>query len=154
MLPRCFVLFVLILAPSLAARPDPNIIHFGQNFAVAPDQTIHNATCFLCSTDVAGHATGTVHVFAGNVSLTGSVAGNVVIFGGNLTLSGGATIGGHVFILGGRLYSGTIQPAHTVFAPIIFLPLTLLVCAIIGALIVVTRRSVRGPVIFPPLPRL
>jgi hypothetical protein len=154
MLPRCFIFFVLILAPSLAARPDPNATHFGKNFAVAPDQTIHNATCVLCSTEVAGHATGAVRVFAGNVSLSGSVAGNVLVFGGNVTLNGGATIGGHVFILGGRLYSGTIQPAHTVLPPIIFLPLTLLVCAIIGGLIFVARRSVRGPVIFPPLPRL
>jgi hypothetical protein len=30
----------------------------------------------------------------------------------------------------------------------------LLICAIIGALIVLTRRMVRGPVAFPPLPRL
>jgi Na+-transporting NADH:ubiquinone oxidoreductase subunit NqrE len=41
-----------------------------------------------------------------------------------------------------------------VFSPIIFLPLILLICAIIGGLIVLTRRMVRGPVAFPPLPRL
>jgi hypothetical protein len=150
MLPRCFVLCVLILAGG--AQPD--LIHFGQNFLVAPAQTVHNATCFLCSAEVGGHATGSVRVFAGNVSLNGSVAGNVLVFGGNLTLTGDATIGGQVFILGGRLYSGTIRPAHTVFPPIIFLPLILLVCLTIGGLIVLTRRMVRGPVIFPPLPRL
>jgi hypothetical protein len=154
MLPRCFVICVLILAPSLASAAQPNLLHFGQNFMVAPDQTVHNATCFLCSVEVAGHATGSVRVFAGNVSLNGSVAGNVLVFGGNLTLTDGSTVGGHVFIFGGRLYSGTIHPAHTVFPPIIFLPLILLVCVTIGSLIVLTRRSVRGPIIFPPLPRL
>jgi hypothetical protein len=152
MLPRCLVFCALILA--LIPAPHQNLLHFGRNLVITPDQSVHNISCFLCSAEVAGHATGSVRVFAGNVSLTGSVAGNVLIFGGNLTLTGGATIGGQAFILGGRLYPGAIQPAHTVFPPIIFLPLILLVCVIIGGLIVLTRRSVRGPVIFPPLPRL
>jgi hypothetical protein len=148
MLPRCLVFCALILA-----HP-PNLIRFGRNTVVTPDQSVHNISCLLCSAEIAGRATGSVRVFAGNVSLRGSVAGNVLIFGGNLTLSDGATIGGHAFIVGGHLYSGAIQPAHTVFPPIIFLPLILLVCLTIGALIVLTRRSVRGPIIFPPLPRL
>jgi hypothetical protein len=41
-----------------------------------------------------------------------------------------------------------------VFPPIIFLPMILLIFVIIGVLIVLTRRMVRGPVSFPPLPRL
>jgi hypothetical protein len=148
MLPRCFVFCALLMAPSL------NVVHFGRNVVVAADQKPHNIACFLCSAEVAGHATGSVGVFAGNVSLNGSVAGNVLVWGGNLTLSGNATVGGRVFILGGRLYSKTMPPAHTVFPPIVFLPLILLVCVTIGGLIVLTRRMVRGPVIFPPLPRL
>jgi hypothetical protein len=152
MLPRCLVFCALILA--LIPAPHHNLLHFGRNLVVTPEQSVHNLSCFLCSAEVAGRATGSVRVFAGNVSLSGSVAGGVLIFGGNLTISGGATIGGHVFILGGRLYSGAIQPAHTVFPPVIFLPLILLVGVIIGGLIVLTRRSVRGPIIFPPLPRL
>jgi hypothetical protein len=41
-----------------------------------------------------------------------------------------------------------------VLPPIIFLPLILVIFAIIGGLIVLTRRMVRGPVAYPPLPRL
>jgi hypothetical protein len=123
---------------------------------VAADQTVHNARCFLCSAEVEGHATGSVHVFAGNIFLNGSVAGNVLVFGGNLTLTSGAAISGHVFIFGGHLHQGSAAIDHppTVFAPIIFLPVILVICATIGSLIVLTRRMVRGPVAYPPLPRL
>jgi hypothetical protein len=123
---------------------------------VAADETAHNVGCFLCSAEVNGHATGSVRVFAGHVFLNGSVDGNVLVFGGNLTLTSSATVGGHVFIFGGRLHqeSTTANPPHTVFSPIIFLPVILLICAIIGGLIVLARRMVRGPVAYPPLPRL
>ena len=157
MLPRRFVLCTLILLPSLAgvAQSSPNLRHFGRNVVVAPDQTVHNASCFLCSADVQGHASGSVRVFAGHVFLSGSVAGNVLVFGGNLTLTGSANIGGYVFIFGGRLHQDSAaSPPHTVFPPIIFLPLILLICTAIGALIVLTRRMVRGPIAYPPLPRL
>lgn len=158
MLPRCFALCTLILVPSLAgvAQSFPNLRHFGRNIVVAPDQTVHDATCFLCSAEVKGHATGGMHVFAGNVFLNGSVAGNVLIFGGNLTLTGSAAIGGHVLIFGGHLQQGSAPIDHppTVFAPIIFLPIILVICATIGGLIVLTRRMVRGPIAYPPLPRL
>jgi hypothetical protein len=59
-------------------------------------------------------------------------------------------------VFGGHLHQdpAAVSHTHTVFSPIIFLPLILLICAIIGGLIVLTRRMVRGPVAFPPLPRL
>jgi hypothetical protein len=84
------------------------------------------------------------------------VAGNVLVFGGNLTLTSKATLGGHVFIFGGHLRRdlAAIDRPATVFAPIIFLPIILVICATIGSLIVLTRRMVRGPVAYPPLPRL
>jgi hypothetical protein len=148
MLPRCLVFCALLLTPS------QNLVHFGRNVVVAPNQRLHSVACFLCSAEVSGRATGSVRVFAGNVSLNGSAAGNILIFGGNLTLGNGATVGGKIFIFGGRLYSAIVPPAATVFPPILFLPLILLVCLTIGGLIVLTRRMVRGPVIFPPLPRL
>ena len=47
-----------------------------------------------------------------------------------------------------------ISLRHTVLSPIIFLPMVLVIAAIIEGLIVLTRRMVRGPVTFPPLPRL
>jgi len=148
MLSRCLMVCTLILAP--------NLRHFGRNILVAADETVQNASCFLCSAEVNGHATGSVRVFAGNVFLNGSVGGNVLVFGGNLTLTGSAKVGGHVFIFGGHLRqdSTTGNHPHTVLPPIIFLPLILVIFAIIGGLIVLTRRMVRGPVAYPPLPRL
>jgi hypothetical protein len=123
---------------------------------VAAGETVNNVSCFLCSAEVDGHATGSVRVFAGNVFLNGFVGGNVLVFGGNLTLTSSATIGGHVFIFGGHLHqdSTTANHSQTVFSPIIFLPVILVICAIIGGLIVLARRMVRGPVAYPPLPRL
>ena len=153
MLPRCFVVCTLLLATSLAGS---NVFHVGRNILLAPDKEFRNATCILCSADVEGRATGSVRVFAGNVFLNGSVGGNVLVFGGNLTLTGSAKVGGHVFIFGGHLRqdSTTGNHPHTVLPPIIFLPLILVIFAIIGGLIVLTRRMVRGPVAYPPLPRL
>jgi hypothetical protein len=147
----------LILAPSLAGVAPANVRHFGRNILVAPDETVQNASCFLCSAQVDGHATGSVRVFAGHVFLNGSISGNVLVFGGNLTLTSGAAIGGHVFIFGGHLHQDSTTTAnypHTVLPPIIFLPLILVIFAIIGGLIVLTQRMVRGPVAYPPLPRL
>ena len=141
MIPRCLVFCTLILTPSPAvfAQSPANVRHIGRNIVVAPEQTVHNARCFLCSAEVQGHATGSVRVFAGN-----------------LTLTNRATVGGHVLIFGGHLHqdSATMEPPPTVFAPIIFLPIILAICAAIGGLITLTRRMVRGPIAYPPLPRL
>jgi hypothetical protein len=148
MLSRCLIACTLILAP--------NVRHFGRNIVVAADETVQNASCFLCSAEVNGHATGSVRVFAGHVFVNGSVGGTVVVFGGNVTLTSGATVGGRVFIFGGHLHQDptSANHLHTVFSPIIFLPVILVICAIIGGLIVLARRMVRGPVAYPPLPRL
>ena len=158
MLSRCLMVCTLILAPSLPgdAQSSANVRHFGRNVLVAPGETIRNISCFLCSAEVNGRATGSVRVFAGHVFLNGSVGGNVLVFGGNLTLTSSAAIGGHVFIFGGRLHqdSTSANYSHTVLPPIIFLPLILIIFVIIGGLIVLTRRMVRGPVAYPPLPRL
>jgi hypothetical protein len=158
MLSRCLMVCTLILAPSLPGVPQSpaNVRHFGRNIVVAADETVQNVGCFLCSAEVDGHATGSVRAFAGNVFLNGYVGGNVLVFGGNLTLTSRATIAGHVFIFGGHLHRdpSTANPPHTVFSPIVFLPVILVICAIIGGLIVLTRRMVRGPVAYPPLPRL
>jgi hypothetical protein len=156
MFPRCFVVCTLLLAPWLAGVAQPNLLHLGRNILLPPGQEFHNAGCILCSADVEGRATGSVRVFAGNVFLSGSVGGNVLVFGGNVTLTSSARVDGRVVIFGGHLHQdpAAISRTQTLFAPIIFLPMILLICAIIGALIVLTRRMVRGPVAFPPLPRL
>jgi hypothetical protein len=158
MFPRCLVVCTLILLGSMAgaAQSLPDVFRFDRNIVLAPDQRFHNAGCFLCSADVEGQGTGSVRVVAGNVFLNGSVAGNVLVFGGNVTLTSSASIGGRVLIFGGHLHreSAAIEHPPTVFSPIIFLPVILVIGAIIGGLIVLTRRMVRGPVAFPPLPRL
>jgi|SRR5579859_2371336 len=158
MLSRCLMVCTLILAPSLPGVPQSpaNVRHFGRNLLVAADEMVQNASCFLCSAEVNGHAIGSVRVFAGHVFLNGSVGGNILVFGGNLTLTSRAAIGGRVFIFGGHLHqdSTTANYSHTVLPPIIFLPLILIIFVIIGGLIVLTRRMVRGPVAYPPLPRL
>lgn len=148
---RCLVLCSLIL---VSAQSPPNVRHLGRNIVVAPQETVQNAGCFLCSAEVDGHTTGSVRVFAGNVFLNGSVGGNVLVFGGNVTLTSNAAIGGQVFIFGGHLHQDSSGHPHTVLPPIIFLPVILIICAVIGSLIVLTRRMVRGPIAFPPLPRL
>jgi hypothetical protein len=158
MLPRCFVFCALILGPPLvvSAQSLPNILHVGRNIVVAPEERFHNAGCFLCSADVEGRGNGSVRVFAGNVFLNGSVAGNVLVFGGNVMLTSHAAIGGHLFIFGGHLHQdpGGIDRPRTVFPPIIFLPVILFIFVVIGGLIVLARRMVRGPIAYPPLPRL
>jgi hypothetical protein len=156
MLPRCLVLSILLLAPSLPVVGSPNVVHFGHNILLPMEQRFHNASCFLCSADVEGRTTGSVRIFAGNVFLSGAVAGNVLVFGGNVTLTSGAKVGGRVVIFGGHLHQDPAagSPARTVLPPIIFLPAILLICAVIGGLIVLTRRMARGPVAYPPLPRL
>jgi hypothetical protein len=158
MLPRCFVVCTLLLATSLAgiAQSLPNLLHVGRNILLAPDKQFHNAGCILCSADVEGRATGSVRVFAGNVFLNGSVGGNVLVFGGNVTLTSSAKVDGRVIVFGGHLHQDPAAVSHTqtVLPPIIFLPMILGIFAIMGVLIVLTRRMVRGPVAFPPLPRL
>jgi hypothetical protein len=158
MLPRCFVVCTLLLAPSLAgfAQSLPNLLHVGRNILLAPDKQFRNATCILCSADVEGRATGSVRVFAGNVFLNGAVGDSVLVFGGNVTLTSNAKVDGRVVVFGGHLHQDPAAVSHTrtVLPPIIFLPIILGICILIGGLIVVTRRMVRGPIAFPPLPRL
>jgi len=158
MLPRCFVFCTLLLVPSIpnVAQSLPDVLHVGRNIVLGPDQKFHNAGCILCSADVEGRATGSVRVFAGNVFLNGAVAGNVLALGGNVTLTSHATVGGRVVVFGGHLHqdSAAVSHSQTVLPPIIFLPMILFICAVIGSLIVLARRMVRGPVAYPPLPRL
>ncbi len=158
MLPRCFVVCALLLAPSLPgiSQGSKDIVRFGRNIVLAQDQPFHNASCFLCSAAVEGRGSGSVRAFAGNVFLNGSVAGNILVFGGNITLTNNAHVGGKVIIFGGHLHQATTGAAvtYTVFPPIIFLPVILVISAIMGWLIVLTRRMVREPAAYPPLPRL
>ncbi len=156
MLPRCMVLCALLLAPSLPSVASTDVFHFGHNIVLVPDQHFHNASCILCSAIVQGRGSGSVRVFAGNVLLDGAVAGRVLVFGGNVSLTSKAQVGGRVVVFGGRYYQESSDggPARTILPPLVFVPLILLVCLVTGWLVVLTRRMVRGPVAYPPLPRL
>jgi hypothetical protein len=158
MLPRCFVVCILLLASSLAgiAQSLPHLFHVGRNILITADKDFHSADCILCSADVEGRTTGSVRVFAGNVFLNGAVGGNVLVFGGKVTLTSNSKVDGRVVVFGGHLHQdpAAVSRTRSVFPPIIFLPIILLICIIIGGLIVLARRMVRGPVAFPPLPRL
>ena len=98
MLPRCFVVCALILAPSLAvaAPTPPDLLHLGRNIVVTPEERFGQAGCFFCSVDVEGRGNGSVRVVAGNVFLNGAVGGNVLVVGGNVMLTSRATVGGRV----------------------------------------------------------
>ena len=156
MFPRCFVICALLMAPPLPAHPVPDVVRFGRNLVLPADQPFHNASCFLCSAFIEGRGSGSVRVFAGNVFLNGMVSGRVLVFGGNVTLTSKAQVGQRVIVFGGHFYQNTQSPGppRTILPPIIFLPLILLVSLVTGWLVVLTRRMVRGPVAYPPLPRL
>ena len=156
MFPRCLVVCTLLLVPALPNVGPQNVVHIGRNIVLPAEQSVHNASCFLCSADIEGRSSGSVRVFAGHVLLNGKVGGNVLVFGGNVYLGAGASVGGHVLVFGGHLQqdAAAASPHRTVLAPIIFLPIILLICALISGLIVLTRRMVRGPLAYPPLPRM
>jgi hypothetical protein len=158
MLSRCFFVCTFIVSTSLCAQAQSagNVSQFGRNLVVERSQTVHNASCFLCSASVAGRLTGNLHVFAGNIFLDGKVDGNVLVFGGSLSVASRASVGGNVLIFGGRVNDGasTLGSPPRVISALIFLPLVLIICLVIGGLIVLARRMVRGPIVYPPLPRL
>jgi hypothetical protein len=140
----------------MPAQSLPNLKVFGHNVTVGPNETVHDVSCVLCSAALSGHVSGNVHVYAGNVLLDGKIAGNVLVVGGNLSVTSRAQADGSVMIFGGHLRDGSAPLAHPprVISALIFLPALFVVCMAIGGLIVLTRRMVRGPLVYPPLPRL
>ena len=158
MLPRCLAFCVLLLTPALSgfAQAAPSRVHFGRNISLSSTQSFHSIICYLCSASVQGSGSGNVVVFAGNAFIDGIVGGRVVVFGGNVTLTAKAVVGKNVVIVGGHLTQDQASsvPKHTVISPIIFLPVILVLALAFGGLILLTRRMVRGPIMFPPLPRL
>jgi hypothetical protein len=140
----------------MLAQSLPNLKRFGHNATVAPNETLQDVSCVLCSVAVNGNVSGNVHVFAGDVLLDGKVAGNVLVVGGNLSVTSRAQTEGSVIVFGGHLRDGSFPLTHPprVISALIFLPALLILCIGIGTLIRLTRRMVRGPLVYPPLPRL
>ena len=158
MLPRCFVVCTLLLAPSLAgiAQSLPNLLHVGRNILLAPDKEFRNATAFSAPPTLRAARPAACAFSPGMFSSTARWAATF--------WSSAATLHSPATPRSTAAWSSSVDTCtrtpprsatpSTVLAPIIFLPMILGVCVIIGGLIVLTRRMVRGPVAFPPLPRL
>jgi hypothetical protein len=138
------------------AQSPPDISGFGHEVRVEPSQVAHNVRCVLCSVTIQGEVTGNVHVFAGDILLQSKVDGNVLLLGGNLSVASQAQTAGKVVVFGGHLRGdgGSLTRPPEVVSALVFLPLVLLVCLLVGGLAVLARRAVRGPVVYPTLPRL
>lgn len=96
------VAFLLLLVLPLAAQAEDHI-HFGWDIVVAAEETIDDAVCFACSIRVQGTASGDAVTIAGNVTVAGAVGSVVVAVGGDVRLLPGASAGGEVVSVGGRV---------------------------------------------------
>ncbi|MFQ5777716.1 MAG: hypothetical protein ACE5IP_06880 [Terriglobia bacterium] len=94
-------LLLLFLLP-LAGQADDHI-HFGWDIVVAAEETLGDAVCFACSIRVEGTASGDAVAIAGNVTVAGTVGADVVAVGGDVRLLSGASAGGEVVSVGGRV---------------------------------------------------
>lgn len=136
----------LLLCASAAFAQSRDEVRFGQDVTVPGEQTVHNIVCFLCSVHVDGAVHGDIVVFAGNVYLNGAAHGDVVDFGGHVTLTSNAGVGRGVVVFGGRLNQdpgSTIGRDTVVFPPVIFLPIILVIAAMVAAVVFVLRYLFR-----------
>lgn len=128
----------------LAAAPPRvgNAIHLGRDITVAGPQQVRSAVCFFCSVRVDGAARSNLIAVAGNVYLNGPVHKDIVVLGGNVTLTGKAAVEGSLVVFGGHLYrdpAATIGRGRVVVRPIVFLPMILVLAAILAGLIFLLR---------------
>jgi hypothetical protein len=96
-----FVLSLLLTVGALGQAPGSRT-YIGQDIFVAAGQQVHNATCFFCSVQVEGDATGHVIVFFGSVNVSGQVQKSATVIWGNAVVDSQARIGGDTLILGGN----------------------------------------------------
>jgi hypothetical protein len=147
----------LLLFASAAFAQSRDEVRFGQDVTVPSEQTVHDVVCFLCSVHVDGAVHGDIVVLAGNVYLNGAVHGDVVDFGGHVTLTSVASVGHEVVVFGGRLNqdpASTIGRDTVVFPPVIFLPIILVIAAmIVGVILVLRYLFRRGSSPYPATPR-
>ncbi|HEX3941623.1 MAG TPA: hypothetical protein VHX11_09095 [Acidobacteriaceae bacterium] len=139
MLRTALVALLLVAAPAARVR---SAIHLGQDIAVAPEQEIRSAVCFLCSVRLDGAARSNLIVFAGNVYLNGPVHRDVVDVGGNVTMTGNAQVSGTLIVFGGHLFrdpAASISRGTVVVRPIVFLPIILVLGLAIYGLIFLLR---------------
>lgn len=146
-------LLLLAAAPPRAG----NAVHLVEDITVAGPQQVRNAICFLCSVRVDGAARGNLVVIAGNIYLNGPVHKDIVVLGGNVTMTSKATVEGSLVVFGGHLYrdpAATIGRGRVVVRPIVFLPILLVLAAILAGLIFLLRMlSPAERSGFPPLSR-
>jgi len=87
-------LFLLLMAMvATPARAAQDVVEFGSNIGVGPNETVHDTVCFFCSVRVKGTVTGDIVVFFGNVSIEGQAHHDVVNFFGHVDVADNSSIG-------------------------------------------------------------
>ena len=129
--------FLILLAactlPAVASNGN-DTVHFGTDIVVPAGEAAGDVVCFFCSVDAKGSVTGDMVVFGGDVHLEEHVSGAAVIFGGDLYLGSNASIGRDLVLFGGVLHGeegSNIGGQRVIFPPVIFLPIFLVIAAIL-----------------------
>ena len=100
------LLMVLIAMAATPARATQDIVEFGSNITVGPNETTHDAVCFFCSVNVKGTVTGDIVVFFGNVHIEGQTHHDVVNFFGHVDVADNSSIGHDMVNFFGRVRLG------------------------------------------------
>jgi hypothetical protein len=154
---RLFAVCVLVAACTLpaAASERRDVVHFGNNIVVGEDENAGDLVCFLCSVEAKGNVQGDIVVFLGSVHLDQGSRGNMVVFGGDVWLNGDASIGHDLVLFGGTLHPAERQRVGgetVIFPPIIFLPILLVIAAILWGIWMVASWLIHGRRGYYPLP--
>jgi len=86
----CVLVTGWVATPAHAAA---DVVQFGNTIDVAPNQTIHDAICFLCSVNVKGTVNGDIVAFFGSVRIDGHANHDVVDFFGDVKVADDSSIG-------------------------------------------------------------
>jgi len=158
MIQRLLAFLILFTACTLpaAASNGNDTVHFGSNIVVPAGQSAGDVVCFFCSVEAEGPITGDLVVFFGNVRLDENAGGSAVIFGGNLYLGKNVSIANDLVIFGGAVHgveSGGNGGGRVIFPPVIFVPIFLVLAAILwGIWLVFHWLFFRNRQVYPPMP--
>lgn len=94
---------VLVPAQALAYGPGDDIVMFGQDVFVGPDEMAGDVVIFGGTADIQGSTTSDVVVIGGSATVTGKVGGDLIVVGGSSRLLDSAEIMGDVITVGGRI---------------------------------------------------
>lgn len=155
MFQRLLTVVVLLAACTLPAAAENDIVRFGSTIVVPEGQSTGDIVCFLCSVEVRGPVHGDIVVFGGSVHLDQRAGGDVVVFAGDLWLDGDASVAHDIVIFGGSLHG---EESHAtggnkiIFPPIIFLPILIVLAAVLWGFWLLIRWLLRGRQVYYPAP--